>query len=62
MLIVVGWGLVYDNWASLVALTAAIAFGVVNRIMVEERALSRDLGGRYQAYAATKKRLIPFVW
>ncbi|GAA1616490.1 hypothetical protein GCM10009679_21000 [Saccharothrix algeriensis] len=29
---------------------------------VEETALLRDLGPAYAEYAATRKRLIPFVW
>jgi protein-S-isoprenylcysteine O-methyltransferase Ste14 len=62
LLIFIGWGFVNDNWGSLVVLTAAVATGLVLRIRVEERALSQDLGERYQAFAATKKRLIPFVW
>jgi len=62
LLIFIGWGFVYDNWGSLVVLTAAVAAGLVVRIRVEERALSKDLGGKYQEFAATRKRLIPFVW
>ena len=58
----VGLGLVIGNWASLATLTVAIACGLVFRITVEERALSRDLGGRYQAYAQRRKRLVPFIW
>jgi protein-S-isoprenylcysteine O-methyltransferase Ste14 len=59
---VVGLGLIFGNWASLAILTSAFATGLIYRIKVEEAALSRDLGGRYQAYANTRKRLIPFVW
>ena len=62
LLAVIGLGFVIDNWASLVVLTAAIACGIIYRIIVEERALSRDLGGRYQSYAESRKRLVPFVW
>jgi protein-S-isoprenylcysteine O-methyltransferase Ste14 len=62
LLIFIGWGFVNDNWGSLVFLTGAVATGLVLRIRVEERALSRDLGGKYQAFAATRKRLVPFVW
>ncbi len=58
----VGLGLVIGNWASLVILTVATSCGLIYRIMVEERALSRDLGGRYQSYAENRKRLIPFIW
>jgi protein-S-isoprenylcysteine O-methyltransferase Ste14 len=62
LLAFVGLGLIIGNWASLVILTVATSCGLVYRIMVEERALSRDLGGRYQAYAANRKRLVPFIW
>jgi len=62
LLAVVGIGFVMDNWISLVVLTAGVACGLVYRIRVEEGALSRDLGGRYQDYARNRKRLVPFVW
>jgi len=62
LLAVVGIGFIMDNWAALTALTVAFACGIVYRITVEERALSRDLGGRYQSYAESRKRLIPFIW
>ena len=62
LLAVVGLGLSIHNWASLVVLTVVISCGLVYRITVEERALSRDLGGRYQSYAASRKRLVPFIW
>jgi protein-S-isoprenylcysteine O-methyltransferase Ste14 len=58
----VGFGFMLGDWWSLLALTAATACGVVRRIMVEERALTGALGARYADYAATHKRLIPFVW
>ncbi len=62
LLVVVGLGFVLNNWASLLILVLAIAGGLVYRITVEERALSSDLGGRYQSYAQGRKRLVPFVW
>jgi protein-S-isoprenylcysteine O-methyltransferase Ste14 len=62
LLALVGLGFVVDNWGSLAVITIAFACGLIYRITVEERALSRDLGGRYQAYAESRKRLIPFVW
>jgi protein-S-isoprenylcysteine O-methyltransferase Ste14 len=36
--------------------------GLVVRIRVEERALETDLGQAYRSYAATRKRLIPYIW
>jgi protein-S-isoprenylcysteine O-methyltransferase Ste14 len=62
ILAIIGIGFAMNNWASLVVLTSAITTGLVYRITVEERALSRDLGGRYQRYAEGRKRLVPFVW
>ncbi|HEY7989263.1 MAG TPA: isoprenylcysteine carboxylmethyltransferase family protein [Lapillicoccus sp.] len=55
-------GLYVGNWLSLVALVAAVTAGLVYRITVEERALSTDVGAAYREYAATHKRLVPFVW
>lgn len=62
LLAVVGVGFSFDNWASLVILIVATTCGLIYRITIEERALSEDLGGRYQSYAAGRKRLVPFVW
>ena len=62
LLAVTGVGLVIGNWWSLISLTVGMAVGLVFRIRVEERALLRDLGDDYRDYAATHKRLIPFVW
>ncbi len=62
LMAVVGLGFTIDNWVSLVVLAGAIASGLILRISVEERALSRDLEGRYQSYAESRKRLVPFIW
>lgn len=55
-------GLLIGNWLSLVVLVGAVAGALVYRISVEERALARDLGPAYREYAATHKRLVPFLW
>jgi protein-S-isoprenylcysteine O-methyltransferase Ste14 len=47
---------------SLVVLLVAVSAGLAYRISVEERALSRDVGSAYREYAATHKRLVPFLW
>ncbi len=62
LLAVIGVGLFIGNWLSLAALTVAVVVGLVNRIRIEEQALLADLGDRYRDYAATHKRLIPYVW
>jgi protein-S-isoprenylcysteine O-methyltransferase Ste14 len=59
---VVAGGLLVGNWLSLVVLLVAVSAGLAYRISVEERALSRDVGSAYREYAATHKRLVPFVW
>jgi protein-S-isoprenylcysteine O-methyltransferase Ste14 len=62
LLAVMGLGLFIRNWWSLLSLTVAVACGVVFRIRAEERALLDNLGDSYRAYAATRKRLVPFIW
>jgi protein-S-isoprenylcysteine O-methyltransferase Ste14 len=62
LLAVTGIGFFIGNWLSLLALVTGATVGLVYRIRVEERALLHDLGDRYRDYAATRKRLIPFLW
>lgn len=62
MLILAGLGLTYGNWLSFAALTIVPLLGFVNRIRVEEAALSTAVGDSYTEYARTRKRIIPFVW
>jgi protein-S-isoprenylcysteine O-methyltransferase Ste14 len=62
LLIVGAVGLFIGNWWSLGCLIAAIAGSLVFRIHVEERALLQNLGDSYRGYAATHKRLVPFIW
>ena len=50
------------NWLSLVMLVAAVTSALVYRIAVEGRALEHDIGSAYREFAATRKRLVPFVW
>ena len=61
-LVIVAVGLFIGNWWSLLCLTLAVAAGLVFRIRVEERALMETLGDNYRRYAATRKRLVPFIW
>ena len=58
----IGVGLMYGNWVSVAALTLLPVIGIVNRIRVEEKALFNALGDTYRRYAATHKRLVPFIW
>ncbi len=62
LLVSAGIGLLLANWLAALVVVGAAAAGLIYRITVEERALLRDLGPAYREYAATRKRLIPFVW
>jgi protein-S-isoprenylcysteine O-methyltransferase Ste14 len=62
LLMALGLGALWDNWLSLAAITVGVFAGLAYRISVEEKALLRELGDRYAAFAADRKRLIPFVW
>jgi protein-S-isoprenylcysteine O-methyltransferase Ste14 len=62
LLAVLGLALFIENWLSVAGLVVAVGGGLVFRIHVEERALLDNLGDAYRDYAATHKRLIPFVW
>jgi protein-S-isoprenylcysteine O-methyltransferase Ste14 len=62
LLIVLGIGTVYGNWLGLGCFALTYLAGLLYRIHVEERALFEDLGDRYKAFAAGRKRLIPHVW
>lgn len=62
LLAVVGIGLFFGNWLALVVLVVAATVGLVNRIRIEERALVAAMGPRYLDYAATRRRLIPYLW
>jgi protein-S-isoprenylcysteine O-methyltransferase Ste14 len=62
LLAIAGLSVVMGNWLSSVALIAGSAWGLVIRIGVEERALVQALGSRYLEFAATRKRLVPYVW
>lgn len=62
LLILAGVGLSYGNVLSLAALLVLPLLGFINRIRVEEAALSTALGDRYASFARGRKRLVPFVW
>ncbi len=62
LLAMIGISVLYGNWASLATTILFWLALLVWRIRVEERALLATLDGRYAAYAAQHKRLIPLVW
>ncbi len=56
------FGLAMGNWVSFGALLVLPLIGTVNRIRVEEAALTAAVGKPYQSFSAGRKRLVPFVW
>jgi protein-S-isoprenylcysteine O-methyltransferase Ste14 len=62
LLVVAGIGWLFGNWLSLLAIVVGMTVGLVYRIRAEEGALLLNLGDRYRDYAATRKRLVPYVW
>lgn len=62
LIVLAGIGITYGNWLSLVALVTVPLAGFINRIRVEEAAMSATLGDTYTAYASGRPRIIPFVW
>ena len=57
-----GIGFFLDNWLAPLAILVGSSLGLAYRIQVEERALVGEMGDRYRDFAATRKRLIPYVW
>lgn len=58
-LVVLGIALAAGDVLSLVVTFVLTSAGLVVRIRAEERQLTDALGGQYQRFAATRKRLIP---
>jgi protein-S-isoprenylcysteine O-methyltransferase Ste14 len=62
LLILIGVGLLIDNWLSLaIALLLPLAT-LLRRIAVEEKILTQVLGSAYRDYQAHTRRLLPGVW
>ena len=62
LMVVLGCALMVGNWVGLLVSSACTGAAVVYRIRVEERALVEALGAGYLDFAATRARLVPFVW
>jgi len=61
LITLLGFGLCYTNWLSLLVMVGCALLGLSYRIRVEEHVLKAHLGRRYQEYMRRTKRLIPFV-
>jgi protein-S-isoprenylcysteine O-methyltransferase Ste14 len=57
-----GLALSLCNWAALLVIVLPIGAAFIHRMNVEEDALSRALGARYDEYMKRTKRLVPFIY
>jgi protein-S-isoprenylcysteine O-methyltransferase Ste14 len=57
-----GGGLIVDNWVSAAGAVAVLLVALIHRLRIEEHALGDALGDRYRRFAATRARLVPYVW
>jgi protein-S-isoprenylcysteine O-methyltransferase Ste14 len=62
LLAFLGGGLMLANWVSTAGAVGVVLAALIYRLRIEERALEAALGNRYREYAASRARLIPFVW
>ncbi|WP_112239196.1 methyltransferase family protein [Kribbella monticola] len=62
VLVLLGIGLTFGNWLSLLFIGTLPTIGLILRIRVEEAALFDNLGAAYTQYAAGKRRLVPGIW
>lgn len=62
LVLVIGFGLMLGNWASLFLFTICVLTGLLYRISVEEAALLQGIGQPYAMYRKRTKRLIPYIF
>ena len=58
----VGFGIVLNNWVSLLLIVVAVLFVFINRMNIEEKVLTEQFGGEYLSYKGRTKRIVPFVY
>jgi protein-S-isoprenylcysteine O-methyltransferase Ste14 len=62
LLVVFGFGLMVNNWASLLSITIGMFIGLLYRILIEEEAMKQHFGRAYEEYMANTKRLVPLLF
>jgi protein-S-isoprenylcysteine O-methyltransferase len=62
LLAFVGFALTLRNWLSFLVILVPIFVAFVRRMNVEENALTRALGERYEQYMKRTRRLVPFIY
>jgi protein-S-isoprenylcysteine O-methyltransferase len=62
LLAFVGFALTLRNWGAILVVLVPIFVAFVRRMNVEEEALARALGERYEQYMKRTRRLVPFIY
>lgn len=62
LLAFLGWALTLRNWAAILVVLVPIFVAFIRRMNVEEDALARALGDKYQEYMRRTNRLIPGIY
>jgi len=62
ILFFLGYGLLSENWLCLAACVLLPVVALSYRIKIEEKALVKELGTKYEEYQTKTKKLIPYVW
>ena len=62
LLIFAGVGVMVGNWLSTVGAVVLVLIALIHRMRIEERALVAALGDRYRDFAASRARLVPYLW
>lgn len=62
LLAFVGFALTLRNWGAILMVLVPIFAAFVRRMNVEEEALARALGERYEQYMKGARRLVPFIY
>jgi protein-S-isoprenylcysteine O-methyltransferase Ste14 len=62
MLFFIGYGLISQNWLSLVFAVLLPTIALLYRINVEEEAFVKEIGTEYVNYQSRTKKLIPGIW
>jgi len=63
ILFCIGYGLLAQNWLSLVvAIVLPTAGTALHEFTIEEAAMAQGIGTEYQQYQKETKKLIPVIW
>ncbi|MCX6320414.1 MAG: isoprenylcysteine carboxylmethyltransferase family protein [Bacteroidia bacterium] len=62
ILFCIGYGLIAQNWLSLIIVVSLPTIALLYRIKIEEEELTKGMGDEYKEYKKKTKKLIPGIW